>query len=89
MPAERLLSGGVLEDPIQTKERIQEAILHDLASDALRRMTAAYGSKKKFKAQLSSTVAAHDAYEAKLPPSLRSDYPPVVRQSIDEFLKDS
>ncbi len=87
MTADELMSGEIPVDGGKTTEHTPLTVLAGLSSDALHRMTVAFGGREKFKVQLSRAVADHDAYEAKLPPALRSDYPPVLRKYIEDFLK--
>jgi hypothetical protein len=84
--AERLISGE-FQSAAKNNDHIPDAVIDSLASDALRRMTVAFGGKEHFKTKLLKAVEAHDAYEARLPPSLRSDYPPILRKHIEEYLK--
>jgi len=86
MTVETLISG----EPQRTAKNthhVPDTVIESLMSEALLRMTVAFGGKERFKVELSKAVEAHDAYEAKLPPSLRSGYAPILRKQIDDYLK--
>ena len=88
MTSEKLMSGDVPSKDGDNTEQTPPAVLDALSVDALNRMVSAFGGRSKFKLELSRAVAAHDAYQMTLPPSLRSDYPPVLRKRVDDFLKE-
>lgn len=88
MTSEKLMSGVVPSKEGDNTEQTLPAALDALSVDALNRMETAFRDKDKFKLELSRAVAAHDAYQATLPSSLRSDYPPPLRKHINDFLKE-
>lgn len=88
MTSEKLMSGEVPSQSETGTEHLPQAVLDALSVDALSRMVSAFKGRTEFRLELSRAVATHDANQATLPPSLRSDYPPALRKRIDDFLKE-